>query len=417
VASPIEHMEQLISSGNSENSNIIYLKDKVSFYIYFSQEIQHLESDSEVLVTSFDKTPNLSYDTGEDKHIEALMETWSKKILSGDITVRQIAHVFTKKDLSEAKERMKKFKDCFNYSLSIMVGMPIRPYIDFVVINGNTVLLGFPQDKSAPYDMAFGIAIRGANYASAFGKYFNIYWNDECIPLKTKDGSVEKNISKIDSFTLNVSNFSEYSMYNQLVMKLIDSSAPYKNLNKLIARLHMLTVVGSYGHAKKIAADKLNKFYNDVEKFFIDPIRINANQVQDIMRTTIACAQNQIRATSVEIGDDSYWTSKDGEEIFSLNISGIAAKQIIIDRIFIMYESQQESLAETLAQQRIAGVNAYKIVTSINGRGPFNDFIIIDNDVVMELLISGTANMYINADKISEYVEKFTTYQQQATCV
>jgi hypothetical protein len=367
-----------------------------------------------ILVTSFDKTPNIPYDKGENKHIEAFMETWSKKIISGSINEKQIAHIFTKKDIKEAIDRISRYSDCFNYSLSTMIGMPIRPYIDFVVINKNTVLLAFPRDRSAPYDTDFGIAIRGSEYADEFERYFNIYWNDDCIPLKTKDGIVDSNLKTLETLALNANTFAEYKDYNSLLIKLIANAAPYKSLNKLINDLHILSIDGTYGVPQKLAKDKIEKTYNDIHKILFEPISIKAVDVQAYMGTSIGNAQFKIQATSVEIGDDSYWTSKDGESIFSLNIGGIANKEITIERIFIMNAAQQKSLSETLVRQSTAGVSVYILTTEMLVRGNFEDFIIIDDKIVIEILISGEAKMYIKKEKITEYEEKFGVYKKQA---
>jgi len=414
VVTPLKHIEKIISAGKLDNSKIVYFKDKVAFYIYFAQELQHLESGAEVLVTSFDKTPNLSYNKGEDKHIEALMETWSKKILAGSITVKQIAHIFTKKDVEEASERISQYSNCFNYSLSAMIGMPIRPYIDIVVIDRNIVLFGFPRDRTAPYDTSFGIAIRDSEIAGEFERYFNIYWNDDCIPLKMKDGTDKSNLKTLDELALNVTNFAEYKDYNSLLMKLIANAAPYKNLNKLIGDLYMFSIVGTYEIPQKLAKKRLEKTYNDMQKMLSEAIPIKASDVQMNMGKTIACAQYKIRATSIEIGDDSYWTSKAGESIFSLNIGGITNKGISVERIFIMDADQQETLSETLVRQRTAGVSVFTIITEMHTRGSFEDFIIIDDNVVIEIIANGNAKMYINKEKINEYEAKFDSYKKHA---
>ena len=181
------------------------LKTSQSFIYIFSQEIINLENGAEVVVTNFEKTPNVIYDKGESKHIEAFMDTWKSKIKSGCINVKQIVHVFSEQDIDEAKKRAKFFNTSFNFSISAMVGMPINPYYDFAVVNLLllTTLLGFSRDQSAPHDLAFGIAIRDETIASEFEKVFNIYWsNHNSTIIKSKDGLNINNTAKLEFFSI-----------------------------------------------------------------------------------------------------------------------------------------------------------------------------------------------------------------------
>lgn len=414
VTAPLSRIENLITNGTSNDSNFVYFSNKDLFYLYFTEEITRLGNGAEVLVTAFDKNQGLHYYTGENKHIEAFMDDWSKKIESNSINVKQILHVFTKKEFGELKERIERFKNCYNFSLGVIVGMPIRPYIDFVVINKSTVMLNFPNDKVAPYDTAFGVAIRSTELATEFEKYFNIYWNDDCRIIKDRDGINSGNLKYIEILALQATHFSEYKEYNVLLMQLIANSASYKNLNRLIGDLHCLSINYASWLPHRIAVSKIEKIYNEIHnKIMLSSINIRASDIQENMSILIAGAQHQIRATSVEIGDDAYWTSKNGESIFSLNIRGITDKGIEISRIFIMNSDQTDSLSETIQRQQNAGVKVSKIVTEMRARGSYKDFIIIDDKAVIEIFADGNAKMYIGEEKIQKYIQQFETYMQQ----
>jgi len=415
VVNPLERVEELISAGNLDNFNFVFFKDKDDFYFYFTREIKSIENGAEVLVTSFEKNQGLNYYEGENKHIEAFMDDWSAKISSNSISVRQLVHVFTKKEVEEVKERIDKYKNCYNFALSAMVGMPIRPFIDFAIVNKTTVLITFPNDTSSPYEESFGMAIRSTEFASEFERYFNIYWNDDGIIIKNRDGVNINNLKRLESLALNISHFTEHKEYNVLLMQLISNAALYKNLKPLISDLHSLSNISAHGLPQKLAEEKIRKAYEDVHnKILSTAIPIKEADVQAYMSTSIASAQQQIRATSVEIGDASYWTSKDGESIFSLNTRGITDKGISVERIFIMNSTQEQVLSETLKRQRAAGVNVSVITTEMTARGSFEDFIIIDDKMVIQILTSGDAKMYIQKEKIDEYKRKFNVYKGQA---
>jgi len=61
VVSPLKYIEQSISNGESNNSNFIFLSNKDEFYMFFTQEIRHLKSGAEILVTAFDKNKELIF--------------------------------------------------------------------------------------------------------------------------------------------------------------------------------------------------------------------------------------------------------------------------------------------------------------------------------------------------------------------
>ena len=416
VVAPIEHLDNLITTGNTGSANITLLKNKDDFYMFFTQELRSLEKGAEILVTSFDKNQGLSYYSGENKHIEAFMDDWSAKIQSGSISVKQLVHIYSRKEMEEVEERINNFKNCTNFSLSAFVGMPIRPYIDLVVINRTTVLLGFTNDLSSAYDTAFGVAIRGSDFADQFEKYFNIYWNDDCRVLKNKDGILTENVQFFKSLALNIHNYPDHKVYNEMVLRLIASNAAYKNLNRLITDIHKLSIVDAYGLPLKTASEKIERTYQDIHKRILNgDINIKPKDVQKEMSTLIASARMNILATSNEIDDDSYWTSKNGEEVFFQNIRGIADKRLSIERVFIITTAQADSLKEVIERQKNAGVTVRLIITDVVGASNlYKDFIIVDEKAVIEIEAGGSAKMCIGKDKVEEYKETFNMYRRQS---
>jgi len=413
--SPLKYIEQSISNGESNNSNFIFLSNKDEFYMFFTQEIRHLKSGAEILVTAFDKNQGIDFYIGENKHIEAFMDDWSNKIKSKSLNVKQIVHIYTEKEFLEIKKRAEQYKDCYNYSLGVVTGMPIRPYIDIAVINKSTVLLSFSNDKNSPCDTAFGMAIRNQVVAEEFEKYFNIYWNNDCKIIKNKEGINFNNLNYFKNLSLKTMKYPSFNTYNKLLMQLISLEEDFSDFNYLIDDLHTLSSLDSYWLPKKMAENKTQKLFNEIHnKIMTSYINISAKDVQSIMLNSVAGAKHQIRATSIEIGDDSYWISEDGEAIFTQNIRGITNKGIKVSRIFIMNSSQVGILSDTIERQKSAGVEVMKLITDITTRGTFKDFIIIDDDVVIEIFTQGNAKMFIKKDKIEDYIKRFETYKTQA---
>ena len=415
VVKPIEYIEKTISMGEANDSNLTFLSNKDEFYMLFDHELQHLKSGAEVLVTAFDKNQGLDYYTGENKHIEAFMDDWSNKIKSNTIVVKQIVHIFTKKEYSEIESRANQYKDCYNYSLGAVTGMPIRPYIDVAIIDKKIVLLSFSNDANSPCDTGFGLAIRNVDVAENFEKYFNIYWNGDCRIIKNREGINLPNLLYFKPLTKNTTNYPNTNEYNKLIMELIPLMDKTNGIPDLIGDFQTIFSKATYWLPQKIATMKYQNLFNEIHnRIIMTYLTIKPKDVQDAMLNSISKAKKEIRATSIEIEDDSYWSSKDGEAFFAQNINGIAKGGITVNRVFIIRANQVETMSSIIGRQKLAGVKVFEIITEMTTRGSYKDFIIIDNDVVIEILKNGSARMYINKEIIDEYIKIYESYIAQS---
>ncbi len=132
----------------SGNSEVFYFSDKTQFYLFLTDLLLKLPTNARIDVTSFEKNYNISYSVGEDVHIEAFMTAWTQAVRSGKFHVRQLVHVTSPQDYNELKDRVYSFKDNWNYTISAMVGMPIAPFSDYIILNQEYVVIGMSNDIS-----------------------------------------------------------------------------------------------------------------------------------------------------------------------------------------------------------------------------------------------------------------------------
>lgn len=106
----------------------------------------------------------------------------------GSLQVRQLVHVTTPQDYKELKERVETFRENYNFAISAIVGLPIAPFLDFMVINQEYVVMGFSNDSSSPNNLSFGFVVQSKELALNFQNYFNVYWAGQfSVIVKDKD--------------------------------------------------------------------------------------------------------------------------------------------------------------------------------------------------------------------------------------
>lgn len=251
VLNPIKEMNELLNMGGVSDTRLFYFKNKKEDYAFFSKKLRELSAGAEVLVTSFDKSDNHDYYKGEDKHTEAMMDDFNNMILQGNIMVRQMVHVSTKKEYNEVVERINRYKNCPKYYLSALSGIPIRPYIDLIVINQETVILDFPNDKSAPYNGTFSVAIVDRDIATQFEKYFDIYWNNDCRVIKGIGGVNEQNLKLLEDLSLDkLIDVPEYIDCRELLLKLLVVGADKEEIIDIVKLMFEMSK-GNFSEKKK----------------------------------------------------------------------------------------------------------------------------------------------------------------------
>lgn len=415
VVNPIKNLNETIMCGLISNTNLFYFKSKKDDYNFFAREIRGLHDGAEVLVTSFDKNQNTNYYKGEDKHTEALMDDYTKMIQSGNIRVRQMVHVCTRKEYKEVQDRLKLYDNCNNYALSAMVGLPIRPYIDFVIINKETVMLSFSNDKAAPYNEAFSVAIKDKEIASQFEKYFDIYWNNDCRVIKGIDGINQNNLIWLEELSLDdIVDVPEYTEYKALLLKLIISLKEFGNLKDVIERLHRLTYQKIFFRQKEMAKTEFDKLYTYMRKQIMEEaIDMTWHESRAIYTHISTYVQKKILSVMV-IKKDSYWVTANRMEEF---VNGLMKmeKDIQREQVLILSSNDLVKYEKILKEAGKAGIQVFVIIDDEIQSEEYEDFTILDDVMIINLLDNDKAKAIIEEKKIKEYNSGFATIKFKAT--
>lgn len=78
------------------------------------------------------------------------MRKWTEAVKTGRISVRQLVHITSPQDYSDLNDRIAQFKNKRNFTISAIAGLPIVPYGDIMILNGEYVLVGLSNDISSP---------------------------------------------------------------------------------------------------------------------------------------------------------------------------------------------------------------------------------------------------------------------------
>ena len=188
-----------------DTKQIKYFKDKTQFYLYLTQILLKMPSGVKIDVTSFEKNYNISYEIGENRHIESFMKTWNERVQNGQFVVRQLVHITSEQDYCELCERVGKFKSNYNFTVSAMVGLPIAPFMDYMIVNQEYVFIGFSDDMSSPCNFSWGMVIKGKEIAQRLQSHFNIYWSSQfSLLIKDKDEVKQRNLKKIERYVYDI---------------------------------------------------------------------------------------------------------------------------------------------------------------------------------------------------------------------
>lgn len=415
VVDPIEDINENIRRGLLSNNNIFYFVNKKENYNFFAREIRGLPDGAEVLVTSFDKNQSTNYYKGEDKHTEALMDDYTRMIQSGNIRVKQMVHVCTKKEYIEVQDRIKLYGNCNNYALSAMVGLPIRPYIDFVIINKEIVMLSFSNDKTAPYNEAFSFAIRNAEIASQFERYFDIYWNNDCRVIKGNDGINQNNLLWLEELALDeIVDVPEYTEYKALLLKLIICLKEFGNLKNIITKLHILTCQKSYFKQREKAKMSVDNLCSYIRKEIMEgAINVTWSESRAIFTDVSTYVKRKILSVMV-IKANSYWEADNRVEEFENELMKMG-DDIQREQILVLSSEDLAKNKKLLQEEKKAGVQLNVIIDEDIQNNKYKDFIIVDDDMIINLLDNDMAESIIEDKKIKEYNSYFVNIKLKAS--
>lgn len=388
-------------------TEIKYFSDKTQFYLFLTEQLLKIPSGARVDVTSFEKNFNVSYDVGEDVHIESFMKTWGDLVKNGRILVRQLVHVTSPQDYNELQDRVKLFQDNYNFTASVILGMPIVPFFDYMILNQEYIVVGMSDDISSPYNLSFGYAIKSKEIALCFQNHFNIYWSSQFSTIiKDKDEIKENNLRKIWGYVHDIEHNIDVKKYNRLMLEIYHINEHNNKFVPFIEELNRFYGNVCYDVLKKDLETKINdcsEFVNNKTKNYVV---FERNQAAELISKMIFNAKKNIYAVSLDIDGNEFWVADEGEKVFQSNIDAISQNGVCIQRVFVCSKEKKENLKETIAEQITAGILLYYTEYRKGMGGVFEDFLIIDDEALL-VFDENKIKISINHNHINTYYKKF----------
>ena len=394
---------------------IKYFSDKTQFYIYLTDILLKLPNGANVDVTNFEKNHDIPYDIGEDEYITTFMNTWTKSVKTCKINVRQLVHIATPQDYKELKDRVDLYKQNHNFSISAIVGLPIVPYEDIMIVNQEYVFIGLSNDASTPNNLSFGYVIRSQEIASEFRNYFNIYWSNQFSTIiKDKDNVKNKSLIDLKNSIYEIDYNADIKKYNRLALEVYHICERSPEAYKLLKNLNLLYDNPFYEIIQNDVVNEIKEHSRQISQRINNYFEFKREMAGELISKMIFNATDRICAASLDIDGIDFWVEEEGEQVFQANLAVITKKEVSIERVFICTSEKKEELDSIMQKQLQAGIELYYTEYRQRIGGEFEDFLIIDHDVLL-LLCNSKIKVSISKSEIEKYYNKFAQIKKMGT--
>lgn len=314
VFSEFPGLLQKIEENTKKSDYIEYLPSKREFYLRINQIFLTIPNDSEILITNYEKNFEARYDEGEVEQIKSFMKTWDDRIRANQLIVKHHLHITSKRDMDEAWDRIDKFKDINGYLINATIALPIKPFLDFCIINEEHIFIGFSKDIGSPCNIEFGIYIHSTQIGRDLAHYFNIYWSFSQT-LKAKD-YINTTFFNQRKYLLEKNIFDYTKDYGEELLQLInlderiDIISPLKTMADICLDEQYNYFVTECKKCLEALSISLQKIFE--ESYFITDILY----VNDFLRKLLMNSKKEViiileYASAFEKAIESIWTQKD----------------------------------------------------------------------------------------------------------
>ena len=408
--SSVESIEQIVGNifdrANS-NINIKYFPDKTQFYLFLSELLLKLPNGARIDVTSFEKNYNVPYAVGEDGYIETFMKSWNQMVKGGSLQVRQLVHVTTPQDYKELKERVETFRENYNFAISAIVGLPIAPFLDFMVINQEYVVMGFSNDSSSPNNLSFGFVVQSKELALNFQNYFNVYWAGQfSVIVKDKDEIKKKNLDRMGEYVFDIEHDDNLIRYHEMMLALYRINEHNKKIMPMLDNLNRFYDNMCFELIQDQVEKKLAECSDLIYKKMHNYLNFQRIEAAAIIAKMMFNAKKEILAVSLDIDGSEFWQADEGEKIFNANVDAISKRGVTVQRIFVCPLEKKVELESIMKEQIDAGIEVYYTEYRKGMGGTFEDFLIVDKK---SLLVFESKGVKVSFQKshINKYIERF----------
>lgn len=362
-----ENVKNLIKKKFKEKTRVIFHRD--DYYKLTYDAIRKAPEGCDVFVTNFENI-NIDYDLKRFdsigyKYEKKLMKLWDKRVLEGDFKVQQIVGIWSKHQMDEVVDRIKKFENIGNYSLSVIIGeiIPTGIASSFVIQNDLT-LLEFPADPTNPYMSNQALISEDPEVIKLSKKYFDVLWSNSEL-VKGSDGKKNDKIKEISTYVEKKEIFSSLS---ENYCKIYTDKKPHIGM-------------------QRIADNVVNDCSCIIESIRKGSVSFSAEEFEKLVIITTNTLNN-IKCTSY-LQNINFWSGEYGKKIMEID-KILIKKGIQISRIFILNNDEiRDPIIKKIMQDQLEiGINVMLIHENSIPHTYLIDFSIHDNDIVFEQSIN-----------------------------
>lgn len=402
-------VKRILEKINVDRTDVIVLPTQADFYDYFEERIKKLSANSFIYVTTFDKyDANYDHTEGKEMFSDTFMDCWDRYVVKRHVMVKQLVHVTDMHDVEQLTSRLKNNKKSNNFIISVIVGLPIVPYLDWIVIDNRYTLISIVTDASNPYDGGFGFAIDNVEIAKAFITYFEIYSNSKISKVVlNKNGVVEEeHLKEVEtSAMLTRPDLEEIGNINKALFKILFDQNVRTCITNIASSLHNIAVCDKTGVL-------LNNAINIIKKIaFYNQIDITVEESLSALLKIYGSERINIKAVSCADIIPGFWTDDIGKAIQRL--CNDESKKNVIERVYI-YSKDDSATRKLIKEQKLVTsytIDKDKFPTAVTD---VEDFILVDDKMLL-VLKNDSAQISIDKETIKYYTNKFKSLVGYAT--
>jgi len=281
-----------------------------------------------------------------------------------------------------------------------------------MILNKEYVFVGLSSDISSPNNLSFGYVIKSKELAISFQNHFNIYWSNQfSITLKDKDEIKKRQLDRIKAYTYDIEHNADLKMYHQIMPGIYCINEHNSQILKILEILNQFYNSACYQMYQKAIEEQTTEYFEFINNQMQNFLEFDRGQASDLLAKMIFNAHSQILATSLDIGETTFWTDDEGEKVFQANTSVVTKRGIHIERIFVCPEDKKTELQDIIIAQKQAGIVIYYTEYKKGIGVSFEDFMIVDNESLL-IFSEDKIKISINPAEVEKYNRKFKTIKQ-----
>lgn len=402
---------------------ISFIENRDLSYRDFFSEIETAPNDSLVCVTHFEKYRSIAYNSGETLYEKRLMDLWDSKIKNCEIQVRQIVHIATKTDMIEVEKRVDAYKNYQNFQLNVIIGAPVLPYLDMLVIRNHWGSIALSSDSNEPFIENYAISIKNMEIINELERSFNILWTKCSIPIKNKQGIDEKSLNFIKNLIPDDSRFN-YLLNDSNIHTLL--IAKYPLLDRLLSFLPQHLSKSQELSIGNLFTDRIENIINSVENnlndLFEEELILDKAESMECLKNIFINSNSTINAVSWSEDQAEFWENPYGKLILKLNKDAVENRNVKITRIFILTQDQRKNdkVKRIIKNQEDIGISVLIASEELLPKELINDFLILDNELLFHLKLNNETTfidqcgLSVNTKSVREMMQSFNQLRMRA---